>query len=70
MFDVTLLYQAGFMPSCKLRYDYQLHQNTHTSQTHPERALETLGADDMWHAIMQIIKVNMTHFLSYERQFL
>lgn len=31
---------------------------------------KTLGADDMWHAIMQIIKVNMTHFLSYKRQFL
>lgn len=41
-----------------------------TSQTHhPQHALETLVADDMWQAIMQIIKVNMTHFLSYERQF-
>lgn len=42
-----------------------------TSQTrHPQHALETLGADDMWHAIMQITKVNVTHFLAYERQFL
>lgn len=71
--DVTLLYQAGFMPSCKLRYDYQPHgfRMHNTSQTHhPEHASETLGADDMWHAIMQIIKVNMTHFPPYERQFL
>lgn len=43
----------------------------HTSQTHhPKRGLETLGADVMWHAIMQIIKVNMTHFLAYRRQFI
>lgn len=42
-----------------------------TSQTrHPQHALETLGTDDMWHAIMQIAKVNVTHFLAYERQFL
>lgn len=42
-----------------------------TSQTrHPQHASETLGADDMWHAIMQIAKVNVTHFLAYERQFL
>lgn len=36
----------------------------------PQHALETLGADDMWHAIMQITKVNMTNFPAYERQFL
>lgn len=43
----------------------------YTSQTqHPEQALEALGADDVWHAIMQIIRVNMTYFLSYETQFL
>lgn len=61
------------MPSLELRYDYQPHcfRIYNTSHTHhPEHALETLGSDDMWRAIMQIIDVNMTHFLPHERQFL
>lgn len=66
--DVTLLYQGWLLPSCKLRYDYQLQRfRIHKSNSSPS---ETLGADDMWHAIVQIIKVNVTHFLSYERQIL
>lgn len=75
--------RAGFVPSCKPRCDYQPHcfrihnKGVITSHTvsqikliTPEQALETLSADDMWHAIMQIPKVNMTHFLVHERQFL
>lgn len=54
----------GMITSCSFRIN-------NTGQTHhPEYALETLGTNDMWHAIMQIIKVNMTHFPSHERQFL
>lgn len=71
--EPSCLVSGWLLTSCKLRYDYQpcgfrIHN---TSQTHhPEHALEALGADDMWHAIMQIIRVNMTYFVSYETQFL
>lgn len=79
----VLQYQAfmsiGMSQSCirlapasyKLRYIPSHNVSEDTSQTHhPEHVLETLGADDMWHAIMQIITVNMTYFPSHERQFL